>query len=227
MQPRAFVTGGTGALGTAVCRALLEAGYDTHAATITHDPTPPATSGLDRLRVHVGDLTREVDAERIFQEVGGPLAAVVATVGGFIGGPLTDVTVGDIEGLTALNLTSTVLTLKHAHPRLKENPGGAACVLVAARSAHHGGPGAALYSATKAGVANLALSAAQEWKDDRIAVNAVLPSIFDTPRNRADMPDADFSRWPKPEEIAAVVRFLVSEDARIVSGGWIPVYGQA
>jgi NAD(P)-dependent dehydrogenase (short-subunit alcohol dehydrogenase family) len=227
MAPKAFVTGGTGALGAAVCRALLDAGYETHAATIERDPASPAEPGLEKLHVHVGDLTQEADAGRVFRDVGGPLAAVVATVGGFTSGALADVTAGEIDQLTALNLKSTILTLKYAYPSLKQRPGGAACVLVAARGAHTGGPGAALYSATKAGVANLALSASQEWMKDRISVNAILPSIFDTPRNRADMPDADFSLWPKPDEIAHVVRFLVSEQARIISGGAIPVYGRA
>jgi NAD(P)-dependent dehydrogenase (short-subunit alcohol dehydrogenase family) len=225
MVRKVLVTGGTGALGTAVCQALLDAGYETHASTKRHHEVHNEP-GLEKLRVHLGDLTREADTERVFRHVGVPLAGVVATVGGYVGGALADVTASEIDQLTALNLKSTILTLKAAYPGLKQNPGGAACVVVAARSAHTGGPGAALYSATKAAVANLALSASQEWMKDQISVNAILPSIFDTQRNRADMPDADFSHWPTPQQIAAVVEFLVSERARVVSGGSIPVYGR-
>lgn len=226
MVRRVLVTGGTGALGTAVCRALLDAGYETHAATTKRHHEVHPEPGLEKVQMHVGDLTQEADSERVFREVGGPLAAVVATVGGYTYGALADVTASEIDQLTALNLKSTILTLKFAYPGLKQNPGGAACVLVAARAAQTGGPGAALYSATKAAVASLALSASKEWMEDQISVNSILPSIIDTPRNRADMPDAEFSRWPTPQQIAAVVRFLVSEQARVISGGSIPVYGR-
>jgi len=168
----------------------------------------------------------EEDVARVFEEVGGPLAALVATLGGYRGGPLTSVTAKDIDELTAVNSKTAVLTLSQAHSYLRKNPEGASVVLVAARSAVTGGPGGALYAAVKAGVANLALSASQEWLADGISVNAILPSTMDTPANRRDMPEADFSCWPTIEEEAEVAAFLVSDRARIVSGAAIPVYGR-
>ncbi len=222
-KTRAFVSGGRGALGMAVCRALLEAGYETHAASRSKGKP----SGPGGVQMHSADFTNEVDTARVFEEVGGPLAALVSTVGGFAGGALADVKAADIDRLTDLNLKSTALILKHAYPYLQENPGGSSVVLVASRSAVLGGPRAALYAATKAAVVSLAASAAKEWLEDGISVNAILPSTIDTPANRASMPDADFERWPSPDEVARVAALLVSEEARIVSGGAIPVYGRA
>ena len=227
-KPKAFVTGGDGALGMAVCRALIEDGFETHASSRSPDHRIHATPGLESVLVHIGDLTSEAEALRMFEEDGpGPLAALVATVGGYSGGPLAEVDAAQIDKLTNLNLKTTALTLRGAYPRLKESPTGAGVVLVAARSAVTGGPKAAIYAATKAAVASLAVSASQEWLEDGISVNAILPSTMDTPANRRSMPGADFSRWLTLEQVAGVAAFLVSEKARVISGSAIPVYGGA
>lgn len=228
-KPKAFVTGGDGALGMAVCRALIEDGFETHASSRSPDHRIHATPGLESVLVHIGDLTSEAEALRIFEKVDGPgpLAALVATVGGYSGGPLAEVDAAQIDKLTNLNLKTTALTLRGAYPRLKESPTGAGVVLVAARSAVTGGPKAAIYAATKAAVVSLAVSASAEWLEDGISVNAILPSTMDTPANRRSMPGADFSRWLTLEQVAGVAAFLVSEKARVISGSAIPVYGRA
>ena len=226
-KPKAFVAGGTGALGLSVCGALLRSGYETHASARSSDHGLSDDPKLKDVIVHAADFTDEAGAARVIEKVGGPLAALVSTVGGYAGGPLAEISAADVDKLTTLNFKTTALILKSAYPYLKENPGGSGVVLVAARSAGTGGPRAAIYAATKAAVANLALSAAREWLQDGISVNAILPSTMDTPANRAAMPDADFSRWPTTDEVAEVAAFLVSEKARIVSGGAIPVYGRA
>ncbi len=226
-RPKAFVAGGSGALGMDVCRALLEAGFETHASARSENHGINVKPGLEEVVVHVADFTKEADALSVFAELEGPLAALVSTVGGFAGGSLAEVTAADIDRLTALNLKSTMLMLRGAYPYLKQNPDGAGVVLVAARSAIAGGPRAALYAATKAAVASLALSASKEWLEEGISVNAILPSTMDTPANRKAMPDADFSRWPTTGQVARVAAFLVSEEGRIVSGGAIPLYGRA
>ena len=222
LKGKALVTGGTGALGEAVAATLLEAGYEVHVTSRHADSESP-----EGIKTHHANLADESDVTRVFERVGGPLAALVAALGGFRGGPLASVTAKEIDDLTGLNLKSTVLTLGKAHPYLKQNPGGAGVVLVAARGAVLGGPGGAVYAANKAAVASLALSAAQEWVEDRISVNAILPSTMDTEANRRDMPDADFTRWPSTRQVAEVVAFLVSDKARIVSGAAVPVYGRA
>jgi NAD(P)-dependent dehydrogenase (short-subunit alcohol dehydrogenase family) len=96
---------------------------------------------------------------------------------------------------------------------------------VASKAAFGGSPGAAAYAASKAGALALFTTLAEEVKGHRINVNSVVPSIFDTEANRRAMPSADFSKWPTPEEIARVVLFLCSDDARVVHGAAIPVYG--
>lgn len=225
-KPRAFVAGGSGAFGRSICRILLREGYDVHASATSADHRLDQTPGLEGVAVHVGDFADERDAERLFREAGGPLAALVSTVGGYAGGRVAAIEAAEIERMTRLNLTTTALILKCAYPYLEQSPQGAGVVLVASRAAVEGGPGAALYGATKAAVVNLALSAAKEWREDGISVNAILPSTMDTPANRAAMPAADFSRWPSTEQVAAVATFLVGEGGRIVSGAAIPVYGR-
>jgi NAD(P)-dependent dehydrogenase (short-subunit alcohol dehydrogenase family) len=197
-KPRAFVAGGSGALGRSVCRCLLREGYEVHALATSADHGLDETPGLEGIAVHIGDFSDEQDAERLFREAGGPLAALVSTVGGYAGGHVAAIEAAEIERMTRLNLTTTALILKCAYPYLERSPQGAGVVLVASRAAVEGGPGAALYGATKAAVINLALSAAKEWRDDGISVNAILPSTMDTPANRAAMPKADFSSGPRP-----------------------------
>ena len=227
-KTKALVTGGTGALGSEVGRVLREAGFEVHVTALDADMASsfaemPENRGLT---VHVADLLDFDKTKMLMDEVGAPLGALVATLGGFLGGPLSALTEADVDRLIALNLTNAVHTLRHAYPLLKAHPDGARVVLVSAGGAAAGGPGAALYSAAKAGIANLALSLSQEWLEDGITVNAILPSTMDTPANRRDMPDADFSRWPTTREVADVVAFLVSDAARIISGGVVPVYGK-
>ena len=227
-KPKALVTGGDGALGSDVARVLREVGFEVHVTALNADMAASFAKRPDvrGLAVHVADLFDFEDTKRLMDEVGAPLGALVTTLGGFLGGPLAALTEGDVDRLIAMNLTNAVHTLRHAYPLLKAHPHGAHVVLVSARGAVTGAAGSALYSATKAGITNLALSLSQEWLEDGIMVNAILPSTMDTSANRRDMPDADFSRWPTTREVAEVVAFLVSDVARIISGGAIPVYGK-
>ena len=227
-KTKALVTGGDGALGSDVGRVLREAGFEVHVTALNAETAASFADIPDNhgLTVHVADLFDFDDTKRLMDEVGAPLGALVTTLGGFLGGPLAALTEADVDRLIAMNLTNAVQTLRHAYPLLKTHRDGAHVVLVSARGAVTGGPGSALYSATKAGIANLALSLSQEWLEDGIAVNAILPSTMDTVANRRAMPDADFSRWPTTREVAEVVAFLVSDAARIISGGAIPVYGK-
>jgi len=227
---RALITGGNGNLGQAVARLLDDDGLEVHVTVINDEPRASFAYGLmkEDLAVHVAALSKDADVKRLFEEVGSPLAALVATVGGFVGGPFADIDEATIDHQYALNLKSALLTLRHAYPAMKASPFGASCVLLANRPAVLGsGPGGALTTAMKAGVVSLVKSLAEEWKDDGITVNAIAPGIMDTPQNRRDMPDADFSRWPSTAQVANVIRFLLSEDARIVSGAIIPAFGRS
>ena len=226
---RALVTGGNGNLGEAVARLLAQSGYEVHITVYDEKARASFAYGLmkEGLHVHVADLSKAVDCERLAGEIGGPLEALVATVGGFVGGPFGDIDPAVIDQQYELNLKSTLLTLRYAHPLLAASPGGAAVVLVANRPALTSGPGVAVTAAMKAAVVHLARSLAQEWKGERITVNAVAPGVMDTPQNRRDMPDADPTLWPTPTQVATVIAFLLSQEGSIVSGGVLPVFGRS
>ncbi len=226
---KAVVAGGAGALGLSIARTLRTQGYETHVTAIdaNEESRFKASPDVQGITCHIANFSDGASVDGLFRKVGAPLAAMVTTIGGFAAGPIASLSPEEIDRMSALNVKTTLLALKGAYPYLKQNPGGAGVVVVAARPAALGGPGMALYAATKAAVANIALSAAQEWLNDGITVNAILPSTMDTPGNRKSMPNADFSKWPKTEEVAEVVAFLVSEKARIISGAAIPVYGRA
>lgn len=227
--PRALVTGGNGNLGQAVARLLATAGYEVHVTVL--DEATRASFAHDLLKegptVHVGDLSKDADVRRIFEEVGRPLAALVATVGGFHGGPFADVDESTIDFQYRLNLKSAILTLRHAHPGLAANPGGAAAVLVANRPALSSGPGVAVTTAMKAAIVSLVQSVAEEWKPEGITVNAVAPGVMDTPENRRAMPDADPTLWPTPAQVADAIAFLLSAEGALITGATIPVFGRS
>ena len=126
--------------------------------------------------------------------------------------------------MVGLNLQSGFALARAAVPvMIRQNRGW--IVNVASKAGYGHSPGAALYAASKAGALALFDSLADEVKPYNINVNSIVPSIFDSAANRKDMPSANFSKWPKPEEIARVVLFLCSEDARLIHGAAIPVYG--
>lgn len=227
--PRALVTGGKGNLGQAVARLLLDAGYEVHVTVLDPETRAAFAYGLlkEGLAVHTGDLANEADVARIFAEVGTPIAALVATVGGFHAGPFAQVDEATIDFQYRLNLKSAILTLRHAHEALAANPGGAAAVLVANRPALSSGPGTAVTTAMKAALVSLVRSVAEEWKESGVTVNAIAPGIMDTPDNRRAMPDVDPTTWPTTLEVANVIGFLLSAQGSIVSGATLPVFGRS
>ena len=226
-RPRALVTGGNGNLGEAVSRLLLRSGYEVHVTVHDEHTRASFAYGLmkEGLIVHVADLTRPEDCARLAGEIGGSLEALVATVGGFVAGPFKDIDPAAIDQQYDLNLKSTLLTLRSAYPLLAASPQGASVVLVANRPAMSSGPNVAVTSAMKAAVVHLAKSLCAEWADAKITVNAIAPSVMDTPQNRRAMPDRDHAKWPTPLEVAEVIQFLLSDAGAIVSGAVLPVYG--
>ena len=156
-----------------------------------------------------------------------PLWAVANTVGGFAGHrPLAELDLAELAGQIELNLVTAALITKHAL-RVMQPAGEGRIVHTASRAAVVTKGSGFAYSVSKLGVLHLVSLAADEVRGTGITVNCVVPSIIDTPANRAAMPDARHHRWPKPSEIAAVLSFLVSDDAALISGAAIPVYGRA
>lgn len=224
-----LVTGGTGRLGAAVTRRFLKAGWRTVVPWRTE-------AGRDRLEPHErltltrADLTdpRAVAAcvEVAAADPGRPLTAVVNLVGGFaMGGRVHETPVEEFEAQFRLNLRPTYLVCAATVPHLMA-AGGGAIVCVSSRAAVQPFAGAAGYVGAKAAVLSLVDSLAVEYRDDGIRANAVLPSVIDTPENRAAMPDAEFDRWVTPAQIADVIHGLCADETRAVSGAHIPVYGR-
>ncbi|HEY8866041.1 MAG TPA: SDR family oxidoreductase, partial [Solirubrobacteraceae bacterium] len=151
----------------------------------------------------------------------------VNLVGGFASGPRVHETpIEDFEAQFRLNLRPAYLVTQAVLPHLIE-AGAGAIVLVSTRAALQPFAGAAGYISSKAAVIALVKALAVEYRDEGVRANAILPSVIDTPGNRASMPDADFGKWVTPAEIAGVIAFLASEQSAPTSGAAVPVYGRA
>jgi NAD(P)-dependent dehydrogenase (short-subunit alcohol dehydrogenase family) len=225
-----LVTGGTGALGGAVVDAFLEAGWRV-ACTWVVPQERDRMGEREGLELIEADLFEEEAVTAAVRQAGAadgaPLGAVAHLVGGFLSGPhVEELTLEQFEGQFRLNLRPTFLVVRAALPLLVD-AGGGGIVCVSARAALRPFPGAAAYAASKAAVATFAEAVAVEYRDAGVRCNAVLPSVIDTPANRAAEPDADHARWVKPPEIAQVIRFLCSDESAPVSGASVPVYGRA
>ena len=219
------VTGGSGAVGRVASRRFAEAG----AQVVVADIAPPSDEA-GAVAYHETNVLDETSVrglfERVASEYGGP-HVLVNIAGGFRFGPsVEEMEESDWDSLLQLNLKSAFLTMKNVLPYMKAQDYGR-IVSIAARSGLRGDPMVAHYSVSKGGVILLTQSVAAEVKAHDITVNAVLPSIIDTPANREAMPDARVERWVQPDDLANVLLFLASEEARAVSGAAVPVYYKA
>ncbi len=231
MQDRVVVvTGAFGALGAAVARGFAARGARLALFDLAQ---PPAAlqQEIGARHVFIGGVDLgEVEATRKAMAAAamrfGGIDVLVNVAGGFQWQTLLEGSVETWDQLYRMNLRTAVVSCKAALPALIERGRGSIVNVGAGAAASRAGAGMGAYTASKAGVQKLTESLAEELKDLGVTVNAVLPSILDTPRNRADMPDADFTRWVKPEAIAEVVAFLASDAARAVTGAAISVPGR-
>jgi len=230
MERSVIVTGGTGGLGSAVVGRLLDDGWRVVVPWIVESELEriPARDGLELVQADLFDPDAVASVVALGAgSFAAPLRGVVNLVGGFAaGGRVHETAIEEFEKQFRLNLRPTYLMIQAAVPRLLSG-GGGSIVCVGTRAALQPFPGAAGYISSKAGVIALAAAVAAEYKNDGIRCNAILPSVIDTPGNRAPMPKADFDKWVKPAQIAGVIAWLVSEDSSPTSGAAIPVYGRA
>ncbi len=233
-QQRVLVAGGTGGLGRAVSLAFLQAGATvvvTYREQKEFDALSREAGALaSRLGGHIIDVTDEAAVMQFVATIGGqrgPLDAMVNTVGGYAGGVnLWEMQGGVLERMLSLNLRAGYALARAVIPAMLERRRGA-IVNIAAKAAVEHAAGAAAYAASKAAALALFDSLAAEVKGKGVRINTILPSIIDTPANRSAMPRADFAAWPKPRDIARVILFLCSDDAKVIHGASIPVYGDS
>ena len=229
-----LITGGTGILGSAVTKTFMTQG-DNVAVTYLFD------SEVDRFKEYHPELyenvtflyanvTEQDDVQKTidtFLSKFNQLDILVNIVGGFIGGiPTTELEEDRWDFMMNLNLKSVFLCSKAVIPHMTEY-GSGKIVNVSARAGLKGEAGMSAYCVSKGGVRTLTESLAAEVMDSGINVNCIMPSIMDTPMNREAMPDEDYSRWVKTDEVASIISFLASDAARIINGAAIPVYGRA
>jgi len=222
------ITGGAGALGTAVVTVLVEAGAICHVPCMDE-----AEAQRFRLRdnqrvalVVTGNLADEGNIGRLYGGIA-PLWASIHLAGGFAAGALREASAATLQQQISMNFLSCLFCCRAAVNAMAGR--GGRIVNVAARPGleWRSGAGMAAYAASKAAVAALTVALAEEVAKDGILVNAIAPSIMDTPANRNAMPKADYSLWPKVEEVAATILFLASPDNRVTRGAVVPVYGKS
>ena len=223
------VTGGTGALGTAVVGALLAAGATCHIPYFVEDEEK-RFAHRDHPRVKLisgGNIASQTVVTRIYEGVP-KLWASIHLAGGFAAWPIAETDETELMGMMRNNLLSCYLCCAAAVAAMRRN-GGGRIVNIAARPAlePRTGAGATGYTVSKAGVAALTQALAAEVLKEDILVNAIAPSTLDTEANRKAMPKADHAAWPKPAEVATIICNLAAPSNRITSGAVIPVYGRA
>ncbi len=215
------VTGAFGSLGIAVVQALLRAGAAV--AAIDRAPSPRDAAALVGARLFGGvDLGEAARARETMQAIGA-IDGLVNIAGGFRWETVAGGSLDTWDTLYQMNLRTAVAACQAALPQL---PDGGRIVNIGANGATKAAAGMGAYAASKAGVARLTEALAEELKPRGITVNALLPSIIDTPPNRADMPDADFGTWVQPAQLADAIVFLLSDKASAITGALIPVTGR-
>lgn len=222
------ITGGFGALGRAVAATFIERG--SRVALLDLAPSPPEDlkkqHGDTHLLLGGVDVAEPAGAnaaiEKVVQKLGG-IDVLVNIAGGFVWQTIKEGSVQEWDDMYRMNVRTTLCMSQAALPHLLKKGQGARIINIGANAAAKAGVGMASYTAAKSGVLRLTESLAEELKSTGVTVNAVLPSVIDTPRNRADMPNEDPKQWVLPAALGRVIAFLASPDAQAITGAGIPV----
>ena len=217
-----IVTGGFGVLGHAVAEAFAMAGDKVTRIDFAAQPNKPVAGALDIGDIDLTDAQSVQDAIDQVMSAHDGIDVLVNVAGGFTWEPLEGGAIATFSKMHAVNLLTNATITQLSLPELKRSAAGR-IVNIGAGGAVNAGMGMAAYAASKSGVHRLTEALAAELAGSSVTVNAILPSIIDTPTNRADMPDADTSTWVSPEAVAKVIVLLASAEAGAVSGALIPV----
>jgi NAD(P)-dependent dehydrogenase (short-subunit alcohol dehydrogenase family) len=228
-----LITGGTGALGTAVTERLLADGHQVAATWVVKEQAEALRDSVgptERLLFVESDATDPASVANGVEDVEaelGPVEVLIHLVGAWNGGTqVHNLSLDTWDRMLDLNLRSAMLWSRAVLPSMRAE-GWGRLVLVSSRTAREGRAGQAAYAVAKAGVAVLAETIAEENRGLDLTANVIAPSTLDTSANRAGMPDADFSTWVPPADVAASISFLASDAAGQLRGAWFPVYGSA
>ncbi|HUD27367.1 MAG TPA: SDR family NAD(P)-dependent oxidoreductase [Novosphingobium sp.] len=222
MARSVIVTGGFGILGEAVAQAFADGGDKVARIDFAPEAKAAIPGVLDIGGVNLTDAASTRAALDRVVEVNGGIDVLVNVAGGFTWETLEGGSIDTWAKMQAMNLITNATITQLALPALKASAAGR-IVSIGAGAAIKAGMGMGAYAASKSGVHRLTEALAEELAGTTVTVNAILPSIIDTPTNRADMPDADFSTWVQPSAIAEVIAFLASEGGRSITGALIPV----
>jgi len=229
----ALITGGTGGLGRAVTLAFLHEGASVIATYIRKEEAEALKDSVGpnaKLEIMPLDATDEAACRALVDGITarhGQIDVLVNTIGGFAGGmALWETEPKTYQLMMTLNVHAGFNLARTVVPAMLRKKSGA-ILNIASKAALDHAAGASAYAASKAAALALFDCLAQDVKGTGVRVNSVLPSVIDTEPNRKAMPDADFSKWPKPEEIAQVILFLCSTEAKLVHGAAVPVYGES
>jgi len=229
----AIVTGGTGALGRVILKEFLEEGAKVVCPYIDErelkEIMPLLRANKTSLKFVSANMNREKQAAKVVAKTidsHGRVDILVNVIGAFVYSEIVNTDLSTLDRMLDINVKTTFISSKACLPHMMERNYGR-IINISSRPALKGTKGVGAYSASKAAVLNLTESLADEMMDYDINVNAVLPSTIDTPANRASMPEADFSKWVNPRDLARVIVFLASEDSKAITGAGIPVYARA
>lgn len=225
-----LITGGTGALGITLTERFISFGATT-IATYVRDEKIEAIKPENKINPELikADITKEDQVVKLIATIVerfGHIDILVNSVGGYLGGKsVTELDDHEWDFMMNLNLKSAFLISKHVIPVMKSSGRGGKIVHISSRTGLKSEGFDSAYAASKSGLIRLVESISRETRESGINVNCILPSIIDTEANRKAMPKADFSRWVKTDDIANVVLFLCSQEAKVITGAAIPTYG--
>ena len=226
-----LVTGGTRALGRAITSAFIRCNAEVISSYVVEKEIEQLkTETRSAVQLIKADVTKEEEVKRLVSNIiskYGHIHILANVVGGYFGGKsVSELDEKEWDLMITMNLKSAFLISKHVIPQMILSKYGRA-VHVSSRTGLRSTGYDSAYAASKSGLIRLVESLAEETKESNINVNCIMPSMLDTEANRKAMPTADFSKWVKPEDLANVVLFLCSEDARVITGAAIPTYGVA